>query len=59
MNRVFKDGAVAITQIDGQETALLTVRGKDHDFTAQELREFAQSLLSAAERIEYAQTKGT
>ena len=47
INEVFKDGAVTITALRGHPTALLTVRGKDHDFTPKELEEFAAALLKA------------
>ena len=33
-------------------TALLTVRGKDHDLTAEQLRDLGRACMEAADRIE-------
>ena len=43
-----KDGLIQLTYIDGHPSALLTVRGKDHDLTPAEMLELADALTSAA-----------
>ena len=45
-----KDGAIQLTSVTGG-TALLTVRGKDHDLDAVELRALADACLAAASTI--------
>lgn len=45
------DGALALTTLPGEETALLTVRGKDHDLTESQLRELGAACVAAADRI--------
>jgi len=47
MNKTMKDGAITIT-VAGPDTALLTVRGKDHDMTSEELLELSATLKHAA-----------
>ena len=44
MNVMLKDGAFTITIVPGDETAMVTVRGKDHDFTHRELDKLAKEL---------------
>ncbi len=54
MNTVLKDGSFMITACDdGSETALVTVRGKDHDFTPEELLEMAESLVKTAKFLDH------
>lgn len=43
--------AIQVTWMPGRDTALVTVRGKDHDLTAPQLRSFAEALLEAAADI--------
>ena len=51
MNKVFKDGAFTVTTVSGTETAMLTVRGKDHDFTPSELDKLAAALHQASKLL--------
>lgn len=46
-----KDGVFTVTWCYGAEAALVTVRGKDHDMTEAELREFARVALHAADSL--------
>ncbi len=52
MSTILKDGAIMVTASQGSETALVTIRGKDHDFTPEQLRRFATALTDAAELLE-------
>lgn len=53
------DGAILLTTLPPSErepeevpTSLLTVRGKDHDLTAADLRKFSKACLRAADSLE-------
>jgi len=48
---MLKDGAFTLTIVAGEETALVTVRGKDHDFTHRELDELAKELHRGAKLL--------
>lgn len=45
------DGAFTLTWVRPSGTALITVRGKDHNITAEEARELASDLLRVANRM--------
>jgi hypothetical protein len=46
------DGSIMLTHCTGHDSALLTVRGKDHDLNPEQLRALARAALLAADRIE-------
>ena len=59
MNGILLEGAIILTALPPSErepgetpTSLLTVRGKDHDLTANDLRIFARMCLRAAASLE-------
>lgn len=57
MNMTFLDGGITLTLLpeeerEGTDTALLTVRGKDHDLDAATCRKLAASLREAARQLD-------